>query len=127
MSFHVPNRYRLRVGPYGSSEADGNNGVFSVPPVQSLSKISLRVIASDGGDWEHVSVSLPSRCPTWDEMCAIKALFWDGQDCVMQFHPPESEYVNNHRFCLHLWRPVGRDFETPPRWMVGVPSLGVLA
>ena len=36
-----------------------------------------------------------------------KALFWDEDDCVIQYHPPRSEYVNNHQNCLHLWRPIG--------------------
>jgi hypothetical protein len=38
-----------------------NNGAFRVPG-------GLRVIASDGEGWDHVSVSLPDRCPTWEEM-----------------------------------------------------------
>lgn len=135
MSFHVPNRYRVRRGPFGSDESVGNNGAFFVPRRPGVAP--LKVIASDGllvpdespelAGWEHVSVSLPHRCPTWDEMSAIKALFWDPQDCVVQFHPPESEYVNNHPFCLHLWRPVGCDIPTPPALLVGIKSAGVLA
>lgn len=35
-----------------------------------------------------------------------------------QFHPPESEYVNNHPSCLHLWRKIGSEFETPPKILV---------
>lgn len=38
-------------------------------------------------------------------MCFVKDLFWDGEDAVMQLHPPKSNYVNNHPHCLHLWRP----------------------
>ena len=55
----------------------------------------LNIIASDGAEWpyggmawEHVSVSRPDRCPTWDETCAVKRLFWDDEECVLQFHPP---------------------------------------
>ncbi len=33
---------------------------------------TVAIVASWGGGWEHVSVSLPRRCPTWDEMCLIK-------------------------------------------------------
>jgi hypothetical protein len=81
----------------------------------------LRVIASDGSEWpfegipwEHVSVSLPTRCPTWDEMCFVKRQFWRDEDCVIQFHPPRSQYVNAHRYCLHLWKPVGIELPLPP-------------
>jgi len=33
------------------------------------------VIASDGMDWEHVSVSLPNRTPNWREMGLSKIYF----------------------------------------------------
>jgi hypothetical protein len=79
----------------------------------------LRVIASDGLGWDHVSVSLVDRCPTWDEMCFIKDQFWTEEECVIQFHPPKSEYVNCHPFCLHLWKKQGESIQTPPSVMVG--------
>ena len=53
-------------------------------------------------------------------MCFVKTVFWDREDCVVQFHPPESEYVNDHPFCLHLWRPVGVVIARPPALTVGV-------
>lgn len=65
----------------------------------------LRVMASDGGGWDHVSVSLATRTPTWEEMCFIKDLFFEPHEVAMQLHPAKHEYVNNHQFCLHLWRP----------------------
>ena len=125
MTFHVPNHRRLRTGEYGSDDTDGNNGMFFIPS-RKLGNAPVRVIASDGEGWEHVSVSLPNRCPTWDEMCFIKSIFWDSADCVMQLHPPQQDWVNNHSFCLHLWRPVGVDIPRPPAWMVGFKELGVL-
>lgn len=79
----------------------------------------LRVIASWGGGWEHVSVSLERRVPLWEEMCFVKRAFWGPEDAVMQIHPAESRYVNCHPFCLHLWRPVGAEIPLPPAWMVG--------
>ena len=61
----------------------------------------------DGDPLEHVSVSLPRRCPTWEEMAMIKDIFWDDEETVIQFHPKKSEYVNVHQFCLHMWRKPG--------------------
>ena len=55
--------------------------------------------------WDHVSVSLKTRTPTWEEMCHIKSLFFADEEVVMQLHPAKSAYVNYHPFCLHLWRP----------------------
>jgi hypothetical protein len=124
MTFHVPEKFRLRTGHTGTNESFGNNGAFVVNLAHGQ---RVFVIASDGGGWEHVSVSRRDRAPTWDEMCQVKALFWDADDCVMQLHPPQADYVNNHSRCLHLWRPVGVDLPRPPDWMVGYRELGVLA
>lgn len=123
MTFHVPNKLRVREGAMGSDDSIGNNGAFII---ELKHQQRLRIIASDAIGWEHVSVSRKDRCPTWDEMCQVKDLFWDKTDTVVQFHPPESEYVNNHRFCLHLWRKVGHEFETPPALLVGVKGAGTL-
>lgn len=79
----------------------------------------VAVIASCGGGWEHVSVSLARRCPTWEEMCMVKDIFWGEEECVVQFHPPRSEYVNRHPYCLHLWKKIGEEYETPPKEYVG--------
>jgi hypothetical protein len=119
VSFHVPEDYRITAGGMASDASYGNNGAFAVPGPRGF---KLNVIAGDGLGWEHVSVSVKdaARCPTWDEMCAIKELFWDGEDCVVQYHPPKSDYVNNHPYVLHLWRPVGVEMPRPPHELVGV-------
>ncbi len=114
----VPEKYR---SPQYSSEKDGNNGVFFIPRFGLNSP--LKVIVSDGMGWEHVSVSLPDRCPTWDEMCRIKDLFWDEQEVVMQLHPAKSEYVNNVSNCLHLWKPINEKIPLPDSIMVGIKGL----
>lgn len=112
----VPEQYRIKTGRFASDESYGNNGGFIIP----FESYELMVFASDGEGWEHVSVSLSHRTPNWKEMCYIKNLFWDENDCVIQFHPPKNEYVNNHPNCLHLWKPVGREIETPPNILVGI-------
>lgn len=121
MSFHVPERFRVRGGRLATTPGDGNNGAFAIPASAVRGRpFSLWAIASDGEGWEHVSVSTQVRCPTWEEMCFVKGLFWDDDDCVMQLHPPRSEYVNAHPYCLHLWRPTGDvSIPAPPSWMVG--------
>jgi hypothetical protein len=109
-------------------ESDGNNGAFFIPnraakprglSTREASAVPLKVIASDGAGWEHVSVSLPTRCPTWEEMAYIKGVFWGDGDCVVQFHPSRSEYVNNHPCCLHLWRAIDAVMPLPPSLLVG--------
>lgn len=103
---------------YESSALDGYNGLF----LFSYRGAPLKVMCSDGLGWEHVSVSHPKRCPTWDEMCFIKGLFWDDEEVVMQLHPAKHEYVNIHPFCLHLWKPCSPNparIPEPPSIFVG--------
>lgn len=115
--FRVPNSCRLRSGPIGSDDTIGCNGAFLVP----FQSYQLKCMASDGLGWEHVSVSLlgNERTPSWLAMCFVKELFWDEEDCVIQFHPAKSQYVNFHPGCLHLWRKIGFDQPTPIPEMVG--------
>lgn len=93
----------------------------------------LTIVASGADDddhesqgWEHVSVSTKRRPPNWQEMCFVKDLFWEPDECVVQYHPPEADYVNNHPHCLHLWRHKALEFPRPPSFMVGVKSEGVM-
>lgn len=68
-------------------------------------RAKLCVIASIDDGWEHVSVSLANRNPSWDEMCYIKKVFFEDEDLCLQFHPRKSQYVNHHPHCLHMWKP----------------------
>jgi hypothetical protein len=116
MTFHVPEQFRVKTGPMQSNKSDGNNGQFSI--IRLKLKIILHCQASDGYGWEHVSVSTNTRCPHWDEMCIIKDLFWDEEDCVVQYHPPASKYINNHPYVLHMWRPIDQEIIIPPSYLV---------
>lgn len=116
MSFKVPEKYRALDW---SSPESGNNGLFFVPG--RTGRDDLKIIASDGAGWEHVSVSKKYECPTWDEMCKVKSLFWnDPEDWAVQYHPPASRYVNNHPYCLHLWSALDVGMPHPPEILVGV-------
>ena len=100
---------------------DSGNGCFRV----YVNGRSFNVIASNGGGWDHVSVSPNSAkrkvCPTWEEMSAIKDMFFLPNECVVEYHPPKTEYVNNHPYCLHLWRPNnGVLIAAPPGIFVGL-------
>lgn len=118
MTFKVPEKYR---DPQYSTTADGNNGVFWF---KSPLGRKFMIIVSQGEGWEHVSVTQKSKKPpSWQDMCQIKALFWGPEDCVVQYHPPASEYVNNHPGCLHLWRPMDQDMPQPPSIMVGIKGV----
>jgi hypothetical protein len=116
----VPNKYRVRHGILASNASYGNNGAFEIP--LSLRSLAV-VVAADGGGWEHVSVHIrmegnKERTPTWSEMCHIKNMFWDAEDTVIQYHPPQSQYVNTHPHTLHLWKPIGIEIPLPNKFFV---------
>jgi len=81
-------------------ESGWHNGAFIV----KRGSAHLRIISSNGMGWDHVSVSLATRCPTWEEMCWVKDQFFEEEEVAMQLHPAKSQWINNHNFCLHLWR-----------------------
>lgn len=118
-------KYR-RPHPVGLVHRIGDEfGWFEMPSISKMKAMGpkLRMQVSPGFDqyeFEHVSVSLAHRCPTWDEMCMVKDLFWDEEDQVIQYHPPKSEYVNNMQFCLHLWRYTKGRIPFPARTEVGI-------
>jgi hypothetical protein len=93
----------VRVRELYGSVGNKHEGVFMLPALKG--QWQLKIIASSGLGWDHVSVSLPDRTPTWEEMSLVKRVFFLPTEVVMQLHPSESEYVNHHPFCLHLWRP----------------------
>ena len=124
MALRIPEaieKHRILAGPLASDPSLGANGAFFVRRSPRLPM--LLVIVSDGMGWEHVSVSLPTRCPTWNEMAWVKAQFWEQADTVMQLHPPVEDYANMHPFCLHLWRPTDAEIPRPPSLMVGIRNV----
>lgn len=105
---------RLQILSYGK---DGGYGNIYKP---ASDKPYGTVVWSNGGGWEHVSISpyKHSITPSWDDMCMLKDMFFYDEETVVQFHPPKSEYVNLMENCLHLWRPINGEITTPPNWMV---------
>ena len=97
---------------------NAGNGIFKV----FVKGKSFICIASNGGGWDHVSISPGSNrkngCPTWDEMCAIKDMFFEPEEVAVQYHPSKSQYVNISPNCLHLWRPNTAPMIMPPKGFV---------
>ena len=76
------------------------------------------VICSNSGGWDHVSVSHKSQCPPWGVMCIIKDIFFDQDECCVEYHPAKKNYVNIHPNCLHIWKPQNRSIPVPPKIFV---------
>jgi len=122
MNLELLEKWRSTEGFMPSNRGD-THGFFEIPSMDKKRPFAkLRVLAAQKGmEWEHVSVSLQHRIPTWAEMCKVKDLFWDEDEVVVQYHPRKEDYVNNHQHCLHLWRHV--DMITPPTELVGVKGV----
>lgn len=100
---------------------DGGRGYFI-----SGSCKGMTVIWSYGVGWEHVSMDGKKRMPTWEEMCQLKDMFFDGDECCVQYHPPKNEYVNNIPYCLHIWKPIEKYsgiLPIPPSLFVGLKGV----
>lgn len=121
------NVYRVRTARiyavYGSY-GDSTCGVFEIP--SPIDKATLLIVASSALEWDHISVSRRNRCPNWPEMNHIKDLFFKHDETAMQLHVPLSDHINNHPYCLHLWRPHNLEIPQPPAVFVGDKRLGTL-
>ena len=78
----------------------------------------LKYVFSWGMNWEHLSVSMPRKCPSWEQMCRMKDIFWDEDEVCVEYHPRRKDYVNMHSYCLHIWKPIGVEIPTPPKILV---------
>jgi len=113
----LPSKMELYRQPYRGVMGDAYNGALVNVPLPTGER--CMIIFSDGGGWDHVSVSLKTRCPTWEEMCHVRDIFFMPEEYAVQYHPPKSLYRNIHPFCLHLWRPHGEQVPMPPIIMIG--------
>lgn len=119
INLRAMDRYRARspeiLAHYGSA-GDETCGVFAIP--SAIDRAELRVVASAGEGWDHVSVSRANRCPNWLEMEQIKRMFFAESEAAMQIHVPTADHISVHPHCLHLWRPHDQPIPRPPEWMV---------
>jgi len=125
LMFHYPDKYVYK------NQHNKDGGYFLIPH-PNIAFMKFFCVASSGMGWEHVSISIcktvgtrlqqEHRSPTWMEMSIIKDIFWDPEDAVMQLHPPRSQYVSQHPYCLHLWRPTNQTIPLPDPILVGIPG-----
>jgi hypothetical protein len=76
--------------------------------------LSVLVGCETGNGWPqwHLSIShrtnenppRPGRYPDWDEIKDARYRFVPGDVDMVMHLPPESEFVNVHETCFHLWQ-----------------------
>lgn len=97
------------------AENDGMGGHY----YDKYNNKNLNFIFSYQLGWEHLSVSMPNKTPSWEQMCMMKDIFWGEDEVCIEYHPRKEEYVNNHPHCLHIWKPRDVEMPTPPSILVG--------
>lgn len=105
--------YRVKTGSLATKDGE-RHGAFILTGKDDF----LTVIVSSELGWDHASVSTPSHSPSWRDMCLVKDIFFEDEECVIQYHPPKSIYLNMHPNVLHMWRPHYETIPIPPAWMV---------
>lgn len=78
----------------------------------------LKVIASWGMGWDHVSVQHHEKTPTYQDMKMVKRIFFRSDEWAIEYHPPEEEYISVKDTVLHIWRPQDQTIPVPPSIMV---------
>lgn len=81
-------------GPAAHYESGGGMRVLITKEMHEDEKVRV---------WVHLSVSRPTRLPSWEDLKQVKDLFIGRDKMAFQALPPASEYVNVHQNCLHLW------------------------
>ena len=87
------NQYRNKIAEkavWGTTYSRSRVGIFSIP---LNANETARAIADNGQnhpEWEHVSVSLPTRCLTWEEMCKSNICFLMKVKLLFKFILPKK-------------------------------------
>ncbi len=113
--------YRIKIYPFDGG--DSFNGAFSLKlPGNSREDYFLRVIASNQGGWDHISVSYRERLPEYNEMHMVKKMFFEDEEAAFQLFQARAEHVSMHpnclNACMHLWRPNREELLLPPKELV---------
>jgi hypothetical protein len=88
----------------------GYDKILLEPDTRMFRVRSLKVMLSHHPDTGriHMSISHPSRYPTWDEMAAIRYHLIKERVIMAMLAPPLDEYVNFHPFCFQ-WLQIFED------------------
>lgn len=103
-------RYRFHIDVLDHMNQDpAHGGTFDI----EINGKNYVVLATSNDGWEHVSVSTETAIPSPEIMSLIKEKFFEPNEFAVEFHPRREDYINNHNFCLHLWRPTAFSLPFP--------------
>ena len=90
------------------AEQNGYTAIMRRLDGMGFRKGSIYVIVSiaeerQGETWLHVSMSRPNKYPTYEELKTVKKVFIGSERDAVQIFPKESNHVNIHNYCFHLF------------------------
>lgn len=98
-------------------------GTFNTRYLIPGNNCTINLIISNTLGWDHISMTIQvedtygfmyNRMPSANEMEAMKKLFFNDDEPVIEVHPKKEDYVNIHPYVLHLWKPNLIDLPIPP-------------
>lgn len=100
--------------PFGVKEV--NKGMFHNGKALRVTKGNskgLLIICTigqelDHKDWVHISYSRSDRIPDYQDTKFVLDNFVIDKTAIAVY-PPKNQYVNDHKYCLHLWIPIGHN------------------
>ena len=63
-----------------------------------------KVCVSIDNGFYHMSIPHEKRLPTYEELKQARYKFCPDHLTMAQIFPPKDEFVNVHKYCLHLWQ-----------------------
>lgn len=78
----------------------------------------------DGKPWLHVSYSRKHWIPSHGDTVKVKEAFIGGDRYAYAVFPPQSQYVNLHPNCLHLWACMSEDGRVLPEFSDELENVG---
>lgn len=104
----IPGHWRKFVSPITEGLATSwKHALTEMTVLRSLSTMK------NGERWIHVSVALPRRMPSWEDLSKIKNEFLGRDVNAIQVLASDDTHVNIHFFCLHLWLPLQETSRIP--------------
>ena len=96
--------HQLKNTPVGYQyEGDGFGAAIYRNKAQGLLVLVSLSMMENGEHFLHVSVSRKSRLPSWDDLKRVKNAFIGEDREAVHVLPKQSDYINLHPYCLHLW------------------------
>lgn len=90
----------------------GEDGAAYMCTTAPIAVIVSASTEADGRRWLHVSLSRPSRIPSWEDTKNVKEIFI-GDRYAYSVLPPRAKYVNINPHVLHLFAPLEGDPPLP--------------